>query len=1011
MRITPEQAQAELERRAAARASTSQITPEEARAELARRNNAGLRLATDTNELMQNPLGYVVSRGARVFDNFMRQPVADANPAQAFAEEAPGAQMFVQGATFGFGDELTGAAAGAGSAAGGGSYSEGYRENTDAAREGIAFNREHAPVTSFVTEMLGGSAVAFPGAKGFVTGATNRIGLAGRSAGVGAAAGGVAGFGEDQGGVMDRLDGAALGAAGGAVIGGGSPLLLEGATRMTAGAQRVVGRAWRNMRNGTELTRAQRRAWDQALRIADEVGVSEDELMRRLRQLDEAGLSEEQTIAELFGEAGVHRARGGVATGDSAALTGRQHMNTRQSQQPERVRGYLNEGLGSDGSDFADTRTQLNQPTPRENELYGDFRSNEGLQRARQSDPVDVMELADDIAVSTQVQPDDAFDIAEHVTDVLDRGGDPAAFAGRLAEPGVWRAYRHALRRFGVEYDLSQIDRLPLSGALSTPRDLQGASPEAFSVWFSEHAIGLRGVRAIENARNYHWQINAPDGNMAFNLRALGRGAGHEVSFNLDGMFARAGESAPDLGRASRTLTNALASLQGFVIQYQPRAPLVFSGATPAHTRAYQAMARRFSLPGYQMVRRGNSYIIFRNEVSDASTPLVRRSGSQFGPNPDDALLNRGPEIEPAPEARGGSAWTERGGSTGRPGSLVRGNPTSRNLDRFLENPRFRRIASQAAQDIFDETGERVSLEDEFSPALIDAIKRRMDRMIDDASGGAAPNTAASRPLRQLRDRWVQFADEAYPNYAPARAEAQVRLSAREALEEGRQIFRTSNVRNPEELARLVEGMTEKQRQAFRVGVARGVVDQMNAAPRNAIEVGGEVVTTSRDASNPISRFWNRADRQEALRAAFGDEAAFRRFVQRMAIEGERADTFRLVSTRTQGSPTQGNQAAAAAASGLDVASDAAEAVGGNPIGVALRRANQLLRGQQGNWSPEVESELQKILWSTVPEQRARLLRVLQSRNLISADQARAISAARNASVPVTNAIIQGGGD
>lgn len=199
--------------------------------------------------------------------------------------------------------------------------------------------------------------------------------------------------------------------------------------------------------------------------------------------------------------------------------------------------------------------------------------------------------------------------------------------------------------------------------------------------------------------------------------------------------------------------------------------------------------------------------------------------------------------------------------------------------------------------------------------------------------------------------------------------------------------------------------MTEQQRQAFRQGVARGVVDQMNAAPRNVVQAGGENIPTARDASNPISRFWNRADRQEALRAAFGNEDEFARFVRRMAVEGDRAEAFRLVSTRTQGSPTQGNQAAARMSSGLG---DVAEAASGNTLGVAFRRAQQILNGRRGNWTPEIERDLQEILWSTVPEQRARLLQVLQSRNIISADQAASINLARTQSARLTNAAIQG---
>lgn len=567
-------------------------------------------------------------------------------------------------------------------------------------RDQVQEARETHPVTMFASEALGGSALPIGGA-GFVGNATTRLGMAGRAALIGAGTGAAVGFGEDEGGFEERLDGAAVGAGVGAVIGGAAPIVLSGLSRVGMNGARVLTRAYRRVRGGESLTRDQRRAWTTLLSEAREAGVSEQDIVSRLDELQGTGLSDEQSMFELLGGNATERARGGVATGNADALQGRDRVNARQSRQPARVQEYLREGIDADGSEFSAARETLNTPTALERRLYDEFR--------------------------------------------------------------------------------------------------------------------------------------------------------------------------------------------------------------------------------------------------------------------------------------------EQGGAE---------------LGEFLENPRFARIARAAVQDVMDETGQQASTEGASSPAVFDAIKRRMDRMINDAERGATQNTAQSRPLRQLRSRFVAYADEAYPNYSAAREQGAQRLSAREALEEGRNIFRTDNVRNPEELARMVRDMTPEQAQRFRQGVARGVVDQMNASPRNVVDVNGESVAASaRDASNPISRFWNRADRQEALRAAFGDEAQFETFVRRMAVEGDRAATFGRVSTRTQGSPTQANQFAERLASG---AADAADVASGMPFNAAFRRIARLASRPDAN----LEAEIQRILWSTVPEQRPRLLQALRARDIITTDQARALAASGALAAPVTGAAV-----
>lgn len=173
--ITPEQARAELERRRATGVQSAQITPEQARAELARRRGeaappsepgrrrgnwlpgmpSGGDVRRDALNLISDPLGTMVTGAARMVDRATRM---DGSPAEILADEMPAAQMAFQGSTLGFGDEVMGGTAALAAGATGNDPGAAYRENTDAAREGLARNREEAPVTSFLLEIAGGGA-------------------------------------------------------------------------------------------------------------------------------------------------------------------------------------------------------------------------------------------------------------------------------------------------------------------------------------------------------------------------------------------------------------------------------------------------------------------------------------------------------------------------------------------------------------------------------------------------------------------------------------------------------------------------------------------------------------------------------------------------------------------------------------------------------------------------------------------------------------------------------------
>lgn len=767
----------------------------------------------------------------------------------------PGASgVASNGFTWGANNELQGAVAGAvqpiRSAMGerGVSPGQAYVQQSQAARSDLERTRSQAPLASAGLEFLTGAVNPLNRiGVGYIGRGKGLFGGAARTAAVGAPTGMAVGFLEDSGNAVERLDGAAVGGTVGAVAGFTLPVLTNYGARGAQGMSRLAMRSIRKLRQGADMTADEAGAWSMVLREAREAGVSEADILDELNRLQRAGMDEDQAVFELLGGNAVERARGGVAAGDPSALQGRNRINQRQTRQPERVRNSLNEGLGSDGSDFQQAADDLARPTQRETELYSEFRDQPGVERAKppQEVPLDGPEFQSWFAGSRAV----------------DEAGNPLPVF-------------HGTDRQFSDFDMSAV--------AGNGRRTQLLGPGHYFTTDAEQAAKY-GSRVVEG----RLRLRAPR---------------TQVEGVLDG---RAGP---------------------------------YDGTIAQGT------------PG----------------TRDGERVVTALDNSQI------AQVANG-------EAR-------------LPG--VAGNDA---LEGFFDNPRFSRIARDAAQDVMDETGQRVNVQSgEVSPALFDAIKRRMDRMINDAEGGAMRATAQSRPLRELRDRFVGFADEAFPNYAPARAEAQQRLSQAEALREGRDIFRAQNTRNPGEVSQRVSSMTPEQQRRYRQGVAAGVMDQVNSAPRPVLEADGRVISSGdQDAPNAIGRFWNRADRQEALRAAFPDESQFGTFADRMAIEQNRSNVFRRVSPRTQGSSTLANARAAAMQDGLQ---DAADVGTGNWMAPIMRRLQR--RARAGD--TQLNSEIQRIIWDTVPNQRQNLINALEAERIISNDQARALSVSLRLAAPVT---------
>ena len=330
--------------------------------------------------------------------------------------------------------------------------------------------------------------------------------------------------------------------------------------------------------------------------------------------------------------------------------------------------------------------------------------------------------------------------------------------------------------------------------------------------------------------------------------------------------------------------------------------------------------------------------------------------------------------------------------------------PTSGQLEQFFQDPTFVDAARQAARSSQSRTGRAIDIDaGELSPDVLDRIKRSLDERVQTARRQG--DATAVGDLSALRDRYRNFLDETYPGiYSAARRAYAGPAAQADALELGESIIRSTEARAfPENLAAQVRNMSADELASFRIGVARGVNRQMQAAPNIDVETSGGVVTRGGEPANIVGRFWNRGDQQEVLRAAFGNEEAFTRFAQRMARETEGAESLRLINVQRTGSPTQANQQAA------DIVGGVADAATGNFLSAGLQAIRRFATRPGAFDDPRVNEELQRILFSSPADVRPQLeAAIRQARARATGGQVSA-RFAREASTPAISSILAGG--
>lgn len=230
--------------------------------------------------------------------------------------------------------------------------------------------------------------------------------------------------------------------------------------------------------------------------------------------------------------------------------------------------------------------------------------------------------------------------------------------------------------------------------------------------------------------------------------------------------------------------------------------------------------------------------------------------------------------------------------------------PRDRALERFLDLPEVRAgvqrgialaereaVANgtpfdRAALGVrFDDAGNMALTGEGFPTRLLDVAKRGLDDAIDGQTDATTRRvTSEGRSLVQLRDGLLREVDRLNPDFAAARAAYGERSRLLDAMQGGRDFLNEAPGAG-EWTARRLLAMQPPERQAFRDGVARALLDRVERATD-----GAELTRLNQMFGTPALR--------TRLRATFDTQAEYDAFAATMQREIGMAATNRAVNPR-----------------------------------------------------------------------------------------------------------------
>jgi len=227
-------------------------------------------------------------------------------------------------------------------------------------------------------------------------------------------------------------------------------------------------------------------------------------------------------------------------------------------------------------------------------------------------------------------------------------------------------------------------------------------------------------------------------------------------------------------------------------------------------------------------------------------------------------------------------------------------------------------------QDIYgtDKDGSMISVGKIPDVRTLDYIKRGIDALIDKGYRGEGMSKAEANALKDLKKAYVQVIDENVPEYAAARKKYAGDMEVLDALRLGRTDYLSPKTL-PAEAKKVVDAMSDAERDALRAGVAQSLLTKVLDAPQ-------QINAAQRIIGAPATR--------KRLEALFQDPNEYKLFEAAMQRESE---LFRNAQDVVRGSRTANKTEALKdlkAGNGIfDIAGEAMDMASGSPGSVIGR--------------------------------------------------------------------------
>jgi len=221
-----------------------------------------------------------------------------------------------------------------------------------------------------------------------------------------------------------------------------------------------------------------------------------------------------------------------------------------------------------------------------------------------------------------------------------------------------------------------------------------------------------------------------------------------------------------------------------------------------------------------------------------------------------------------------------------------------------------------------DKDGNLISVGKIPDVRTLDYIKRGIDALIDKGYRGEGMGKAEANALKDLKKAYVKVIDDNVPEYAAARAKYAGDIEVLDALRMGRTDYLSPKML-PAEAKKLVDAMSDGERDALRAGVAQSLLTKVMDAPQ-------QINAAQRIIGAPATR--------KRLEALFQDPNEYKVFEAALQRESE---LFRNAQDIVRGSRTANKTEALKdlkAGNGIfDIAGEAVDIAAGSPGSVVGR--------------------------------------------------------------------------